>query len=138
MGELDLAAVSRLTELQRALHDVMTPRRMKALVAALYKSAVQKDSVPAARFLIERLLGKPRVEPLTSLALDIPDGLQEAKDVRVAANALLQGILEGRLSPEDAQKAAAVVETARRSIETEDLEQRLAEIEDHVKRERHR
>ena len=129
LDDATLAGMSHLGELQAAVRGVVTPHRMKGLVAALYKAAVHKDNVAAARFLIERLLGKPRVEPLAAIALDLPDGLESAADVRVAANALLRGLAAGQLSPEDAQKAATVIEAARRSVETEDLEQRIVEIE---------
>ncbi len=127
--------VLSLGDLQEAVRQIMTPRRMKAVVAALYKSAVQKEDVNAARLLFDRLLGKPRSEPLSALALDIPDGLETPLDVCRAANALMQAVAEGSLAPEDAQKTAAVVESARRAIETEDLDQRISEIERQMKKE---
>ena len=123
-----------LGELQEAVREIMTPRRMRALVASVYKAAVQRNDVQAARLLFERLLGKPRNEPLPALALDIPDGLETPADVNRAANALLQAVAEGSLAPEDAQKTAAVVEAARKAIETEELEKRIVEIERQMKR----
>jgi hypothetical protein len=124
-----------LGELQESVREIMTPRRMKAVVAALYKAAVQKEDVNAARLLFDRLLGKPRSEPLSAMALDIPDGLETTADVCRAANALMQAVAEGSLAPEDAQKTAALVEAARKAIETEELEKRISDIERQLKKE---
>ncbi len=118
---------------QEALTDVMTPKRLKAVFATLFKAAVQKESVTAARILIERVLGKIRTEPLPPGAIVIPDKLETASDVRAAASALLQALTKGLLAPEDAQKAAAIIETARRSVETEELEERLLRLEEDVR-----
>ena len=127
--------LNHVGELQEAVRLVMTPKRMQALVAAVFKEAVKKGDVQAARLLIERVLGKPRSEPLPAVALDVPDGLDTAAAVRKAANAILQSVADGSLAPEDAQKLATVVESVRRTIETEELEQRISELEEHTKRE---
>ncbi|MEE9394386.1 MAG: hypothetical protein V3W41_17960 [Planctomycetota bacterium] len=126
--------VTRVNGLQDAFREVITPQRMKALVATMFKNAVQKDDVRAARFLIERSLGRARNEPLSPVSLDLPNGLETTTDIRRAANSLLQSIADGSLAPEDAQKAAMVLEAVRTSIETEDLEKRLIELEEQLKR----
>ncbi len=121
-------------ELHAAIREVATPQRMKAVVAAMIKKAVKKEDVQAARLLLDRVLGKPRGEALNGIALDLPEGIETAADVLKAANALLQSVARGGLSPEDAQKAAAVVEAARKAVETEELDQRLSVIERQLKK----
>ena len=119
----------RAADLRDAMGKVLTPKRIQAVVATLVKAAVQKEDVGAARLLLERTFGRPRPEPMSGVALDLPDGLQTPSDVRKATAALLRAVAEGSVTPEDAQKAASVVEAARKSIETEELEKRIAELE---------
>lgn len=121
---------SKSAAVQKAITEVMTPQRVKALFAALFRSAIQNEDVAASRLLLERILGKPRAEPLAADAIDIPDGLESTAAVVRAANALLQGVADGSLAPEDAQRVASVVEAARRSIETEELDRRLHAVEE--------
>lgn len=131
----DARVATRSNALQEALHEVVNPLRFRAIVASLVKAAVQKDDVGAAKFLIDRVLGKPRTEVLPATAIDLPNGLESTTDVRRAANAILQGVINGTVSPDEAQKAATVVEAARKAIETEDLERRLAAVEERQKAE---
>ena len=120
--------------LQEAMTEVMTPKRLKAVFITLFKAVVEDGNVTAARILIERVLGKIRSEPLQPGILVIPDGLETASEVRAAANALLQAMSKGVLAPEDAQRAAAIVESARRSVETEELEERVEKLEEEHKK----
>jgi hypothetical protein len=122
--------------LHAAIRDVMSPDRMRGLVTSMLKSAVQKDNMTAAKLLLERVLGRPRSEPLPADALTLPEGLRTAADVRAVANVILRAVADGSITPEDAQRTAAVVEAARKAVETEDLEQRLLELERRAKKER--
>jgi hypothetical protein len=124
---------AKASQIQRAIDEIMTPERAKAIVASLLKSAIKDGNIRAAQILLDRTLGKPRTVALSPIALDLPDGLETTKDVLRAANALLQGVSDGSVTPEDAQKAATVIEAARRCIETEELEKRIVEIEEQVK-----
>ena len=119
-------------EMQEAVREVLTPRRLKAVFAALLKAAVEKGDVRAAGLLIERGLGKSRRE-FMPVELGGAGGLETAADVRRVANQLLTAMADGSLAPEDAQRAASVVEAARRSLETEEIEKRLAELETQMK-----
>lgn len=127
-----LRHMERMRQLREAIEVVMTPPRVQALVASLLKEAL-KGNVAASRLLMDRLFGRPRNEPVPAVALDLPDGLESAVDIRTAANALVQAVAEGSLAPEDAQRAAAVIESARRSVETAELEVRIQELEQHMK-----
>lgn len=115
--------------LHEAMREVVTPSRFKAMLAALMKSAVQKENVSASKLLIERLLGKPRSEALTHGPAGVPEDLGNGSDVRTAISALLRAVVDGTLAPQDAQRTAALVEAARRAVESEELERRLEDLE---------
>lgn len=125
---------THLNALQEAVRDVVTPVRLKAILATLVKSAIQKEDVGAAKFLVERVMGKVRNETLPATVIDIPNGLETTSDVRRAANAILQAITDGGMSPEDGQRTATVIESARKAIETDELEKRLTAIEENIKK----
>ena len=126
--------MSRVREMDLAWDEVLTVERMKKVIATVYKLAVQKGDVSAAKALIERVYGKPRTEVAQPMDLGLPNGLQSTKDVRLAADALLRGMSDGLITPVDAQRAASVVEAARKSVETEELARRVSELEETVAR----
>ena len=100
------------------------------VLAVLLHSAVFRRDTRAARVVLDRLTGKPR----RKLPLDLPDGLATAADVAKAANALLHAVAAGDIPPQDAQRATSVLEMARRAVETQDLERRIADLEQRAKR----
>ena len=100
------------------------------VMATLLYNAVCRRDTRAARVLLDRLAGKPR----RKLPLDLPDGLATAADVAKAANALLHAVAAGDITPQDAQRATSVLEMARRAVETQDLERRIAALEQRAKR----
>src|SRR5690554_5232521 len=128
----------RTAELQAAIGEVATPQRVKVLLATMMKAAIERQDVAAARLVLDRVLGKPRSEPLQDVDLGLPDGLKSADDVAKAANAILQGMAAGAIPPEDAHRLAVVVDLARRSLETQELERRISELEERARREKHR
>jgi hypothetical protein len=134
LAETESSSIKLKAALQEAMSEVMTPKRLKAVFITLFKSVVEDGNVTAARILIERVLGKIRSEPLQAGTLVIPDGLETASEVRAAANAILQALTKGVLAPEDAQRAVTIIESARRSVETEELEERLMKLEEDMKK----
>jgi hypothetical protein len=118
-----------VAELRAATMEIVTPPRMKAMVATLFQSVVQDKNVAAARVLFDRIFGKARAEALVGGSLALAGDLHSPSDVLSSVNAILQAVAEGRLSPEDAQKAAGIVEAGRKAIETEELGKRLDAIE---------
>ncbi len=134
---LSLAALDSTT-ITAALREVVTPPLMKVLVGMLVRNAIERRDTQAAKILIERVLGKPRSEPLPGTAFTMPDGLGTAAEIAKAANALLQGVAQGQISPEDAQRVVPLIDLARRAVETQDLEQRIAELEVRAKQESRR
>jgi hypothetical protein len=123
-------ANARLTaEYQKAIKETITPARFKLILASLLKAVIDNQDVAAARLLMDRTLGKPRSESAQPLAMELPDGLASPREIAVAAHALLRAMAAGEISPEDAQRGAMVVEAARRAVETEELAQRVADLE---------
>ena len=127
--ELHSLALDQRGELYRAISEVMTPSRIKAVLAALLRKAIENGDVACAKVVLDRTLGKVRESAIPANTLAIEGGLHGTSDVRRVANLLLEALAEGRITPEEAQKAASVVESARKAVETEDLEIRLEELE---------
>ncbi len=126
--------VLQQSDLYAAIREIATPGRMKAVTASLIKAAVQDGDVQAARLLYDRLLGRARSEALVGNELGLPESLEKASDVKQAANEILKAVAQGKMSPEDGQKSVAIIEAARKAVETEELEQRIAKLEEHSKR----
>jgi hypothetical protein len=79
----------------------------------------------AAELLMRRLWPERKGRPIT---LDLPP-METPADLVKATAAIAAAVAEGEVTPEEGQAVAAIVETHRRAIETEDLERRLAAIE---------
>ncbi|MCA9323354.1 MAG: hypothetical protein KDB53_21630 [Planctomycetes bacterium] len=130
--------LKRIADLQGVAEEVLNPERVRGLLATVLKAAIQKEDMTAARILLDRIYGKARSQPLTADGLDLPSELETTKDVRRAAAALLKAVIEGAIAPEDAMRTATVVEAARKSIEVDELEQRIAQVELELQRDRKR
>lgn len=79
----------------------------------------------AAELLLRRLWPERKGRPIE---LELP-ALNTSADVVAATSAIAAAVAAGEVSPEEGQAVAAIVETHRRAIETEDLERRLAALE---------
>jgi hypothetical protein len=55
--------------------------------------------------------------------------MQSARDAAQAAGAVLAAVAEGELTPTEGAHVMALVETYRRTLETTELEARVAELE---------
>jgi hypothetical protein len=55
--------------------------------------------------------------------------IDTAADLGAAMNAILRAVAGGELSPDEAASVAGLIETRRRTIETLELEQRIATLE---------
>lgn len=120
----------RLAEYRQALNASLTPEKVARIVDRLVKLA-DKGDVQAAKVLLERALGKAKVAPDATEPLDLGiDSLSTVEDVKKASQSILQAMTDGRLTPDDGAKLAAIVELVRRSIETQELETRIAALED--------
>jgi hypothetical protein len=98
-------------------------------VEALTRKAVElalAGDIPALRLCLERLL-PPCKGRLIELGLP---AVRSAQQVPAAFAALLAALAGGKVTTEEAQAVASLLEQYRRALETADLEQRVAALED--------
>ena len=79
----------------------------------------------ALRLCLERIVPPRRDVPVT---FDLPP-MQSAADAAKAAGAVLDAVAGGDLTPQEGAHIMALVETFRRTLETTELEARIAALE---------
>ena len=94
------------------------------VILALIKAARGGD-VAAIRLVLERVAPLPRNRPVQ---FDMP-AIETSADLGEAMGAILQAAADGELTPDEAVSIASLIETRRRTIETLELEQRIAALE---------
>jgi hypothetical protein len=104
--------------------DALGEGRAEAIIGAMADRAAQGDTAAAA-LILSRVWparrGRPTPLPLPSV--------RTAEDTAQALAAVVAAISDGTLTPEEAAAVAGVLETHRKAIETQQLEQRLAALE---------
>jgi hypothetical protein len=88
--------------------------------------AAKKGDIAAARLVIERLAPPARERPIS---LDLPDTSTVA-GVSQAQQAVLEAMGAGELLPTEGSTPATILESRRKAIETEELERRIAALEE--------
>ena len=96
----------------------------EAVILALIKAA-RGGEVSAIKLVLDRVAPLPRNRPVH---FDMPP-IETATDLGEAMGAILQAAAEGSLTPDEAVSVASLIETRRRTIETLELEQRIAALE---------
>lgn len=96
----------------------------KAITAKAISLAKSGDTV-ALRLCLERIIPPRKGSPVR---FDLPE-LANSGDVRNASLAVLQAVADGVISPEEGGAIVPLIEAARRSIETDELGNRLAALE---------
>lgn len=94
------------------------------VILALLKAAKDGD-VSAIKLVLERMAPLPRNRPVHFTAPII----ETAADLCNAMGTVLQGVASGELTPDEAVSIASLVETRRRTIETLELDARIAALE---------
>ena len=94
------------------------------VILALIRAAKGGD-VSAIRLVLERVAPMPRNRPVH---FSVPS-IESAADLGDAMGAILRAAADGELTPDEATAIASLVETRRRTIETLELEQRIARLE---------
>jgi len=125
-------AVRKIAKYRKALERAISAEDLEAVLRALLKEAKVGDAV-AARLLLDRALGRPRVEPDEAVALDLPP-LEDAGSIVEAAGVVLEALAAGELTGEQAGRIAGVLEVGRKTIETQELAAKIEQLEDLVKR----
>jgi len=82
----------------------------------------------AIKLCLERICPPRKSRPI---AIDLPD-VKTSLGVSQAQSAVVQAVGEGELTPDEGQVLANILESRRKSIETEDHERRLDELEKRV------
>ncbi len=80
----------------------------------------------AMRLCMERIYPPRKERPVT---FDIPK-MESAADAVNVMGAVLEAVASGELTTSEAQAVAGVIETFRRTIETSEIEKRLAALEE--------
>lgn len=107
------------------LAQAMLEDEVQAVVQVVVAAARAGD-LTAAKMVIERVVPPMRERPI---AVNLPADLKTADAVSQAAAAILQATCNGELLPAEAQALAGIVEMRRRTIETQEIEERLAALE---------
>jgi hypothetical protein len=97
------------------------PRRSAAKAVELARSG---DTV-ALRLCLERIAPVRKGRPIS---LVLPS-MSTPADVTTALTAIVSQMAEGEITPEEAAVAASVIETKRKALETEELDRRVAVLE---------
>jgi hypothetical protein len=92
--------------------------------------AAKGGDMRAAEILLRRLWPERKGRPVL---LDLPR-VQTAGDVSAALAAVTDAVAAGSLSPEEGAAFAGILEAQRRAVETEDLQRRIAALEERAVR----
>ena len=96
----------------------------EALTRQAVKMALDGDGA-ALRLCLERIAPPRRDAPVV---FDLPR-METARDAATAAGAVLEAVAEGDLTPTEGAHIMGLVETYRRTLETSELEARVAALE---------
>ncbi|WP_343683943.1 DUF5681 domain-containing protein [Asticcacaulis sp.] len=100
----------------------------EALTRKAIEMALAGD-VTAIRLCMERV-----APPRKGRTVDFPlPAFEKVEDTVTTIGAVLQAVSEGRLTPEEGAAVAGLIEMKRKSIETVELEARLAALEERSK-----
>lgn len=95
---------------------------------ALTRKAIEKaleGDMTAIRLCLDRVCPPRKDRPV---ALEIPNVETPQASVE-AIGAVIEAVGEGEITPSEGQALAGMIETQRRTLETEDIERRLSELE---------
>jgi hypothetical protein len=96
----------------------------KDIVSAVLEAAKGGD-MTAARLIMERIFPVRKGRPIY---LDLP-AVRTAADIAAAMTALTMAMASGGVTPDEAVSVAAVFETRRKTLETQEFELRLSALE---------
>lgn len=105
--------------------EAMLEGQQEALTQAAIDKALEGD-VTALRLCIDRIAPPRKDAPIS---FDLPD-IETANDAAEAARAILKALSEGDVTPLEAASVMGVVEQFRRTLETTELERRIAALEE--------
>jgi len=95
---------------------------------AITRKAVEKaldGDMTALRLCLERLIPVRKDAPIT---FNLPE-MKNANDSAAAMSGMLRAMADGEITPTEASSVASIIETYRRTLETTEIEDRLAALE---------
>jgi hypothetical protein len=113
-------ALNHATRAAQALLDGEAERVTRKVI----ERALEGDAA-GLRLCLERICPPRRDRPLS---LDLPE-INSAADASGAMASVLSAVAAGEITPNEAQDVAALIDTFRRTIETQELEARIAALE---------
>uniref|UniRef100_I2PZC6 DUF5681 domain-containing protein n=1 Tax=Desulfovibrio sp. U5L TaxID=596152 RepID=I2PZC6_9BACT len=112
---------SRATLAAQALIDGQADELVKKAI----ELALAGDG-PVLRAMLDRLCPAKRDSPVS---VNLPR-ITSATDIPAVTNAVLEAVTKGQLTPSEAQAVAGLIETHRKAIETAELSERIAKLEE--------
>ena len=103
-----------------ALMDTDAPAITRAVI-----DAAKGGDLMAAKIILDRLIPPAKERPIS---VDLPD-TTTSEGVSAAQSAILQAVASGDLLPGEASTLSAIVESKRRAIETQELADRITQLE---------
>jgi hypothetical protein len=96
----------------------------KAVIRKVIDKALEGDAT-CLRLCLERMSPAIKENPIT---LQLPD-IQNAEDAVKAMCVVVSNVVSGEITPSEGSALSGIVETYRRTLETQDLEKRISELE---------
>ena len=120
----------RPSELRRAAEDAITPEHVGAMIRKATRMALE-GNLTAMRLVLERTTGRAPEAPteLEPLGISLPK-MRTAADCNAAIEKLVEGICAGTIERDAAKLLLDAVQTRMKAIELNELEGRLAALED--------
>jgi hypothetical protein len=95
-------------------------------IAQAVITAARTGDLAAAKLVLERLAPPLRERPIS---IELPD-TSTTEGVSKAQQVIIEAVGKGELLPGEGSTLAALVESRRRALETDDLERRLSDLEE--------
>ena len=105
------------------LETIMEDKAEDILQAVIQKA--EEGDLAAAKIILDRICPLRKDRPVT---VDLP-AIEGAKDLVAAMSKVIDVAAKGDLTPAEAQGIANLIEVKRRTIETDDIERRIAALE---------
>ncbi len=120
----------RTSELRRAAEEAITPEHVAAMIRKATLMGLG-GNLSAMRFALDRTCGRATEAPVDAEPLGVPvPRLRTADDCNTAIGRLIDGICKGTIDRESAKLLIDAVQTRLKAIELNELEERLAQLEE--------
>ncbi len=120
----------RTSELRRAAEEAITPEHVAAMVRKATRMGLEGD-LAAMRLVFDRTCGRATEAPVDAEPLGVAlPRLRTADDCNTAIERLIDGICKGTVDRESAKLLIDAIQTRVKSIEVNELEERLTQLEE--------